>query len=31
MKKVLVTLLQIAVTVGLLWWVFHIPKQKFMF
>jgi uncharacterized protein (TIRG00374 family) len=28
MKKVLVTLLQIAVTVGLLWWVFHDPERR---
>lgn len=28
MKKVLITLLQIAVTVGLLWWVFHDPERR---
>lgn len=28
MKKVLLTLLQVAVTVGLLWWVFHDPERR---
>jgi uncharacterized protein (TIRG00374 family) len=28
MKKALLTLLQVAVTVGLLWWVFHDPDKR---
>lgn len=28
MKKALVTVLQVAVTVGLLWWVFHDPEKR---
>ena len=28
MKKVLITILQLAVTVTLLWWVFHDPQQR---
>ena len=28
MKKTLITLLQVAVTVGLLWWVFHDPDKR---
>ena len=28
MKKTLLTLLQVAVTVGLLWWVFHDPEKR---
>jgi uncharacterized protein (TIRG00374 family) len=28
MKKTLLTLLQVAVTVGLLWWVFHDPAKR---
>jgi len=28
MKKTLLTLLQVAVTVGLLWWVFHDPDKR---
>lgn len=28
MKKVLLTTLQIAVTIGLLWWVFHDPERR---
>lgn len=28
MKKLLLTMLQIAVTVGLLWWVFHDPEKR---
>lgn len=28
MKKALLTILQIAVTVGLLWWVFHDPEKR---
>ncbi|MEI7864030.1 MAG: lysylphosphatidylglycerol synthase transmembrane domain-containing protein [Chthoniobacterales bacterium] len=28
MKKAILTLLQIAVTVGLLWWVFHDPEKR---
>ena len=28
MKKTLITLLQVAVTVGLLWWVFHDPEKR---
>jgi len=28
MKKTLLTLLQVAVTVGLLWWVFHDPARR---
>ena len=28
MKKTLLTILQIAVTIGLLWWVFHDPEKR---
>ena len=28
MKKALLTMLQVAVTVGLLWWVFHDPERR---
>ena len=28
MKKVVLTMLQVAVTVGLLWWVFHDPERR---
>jgi hypothetical protein len=28
MKKTLLTVLQIAVTIGLLWWVFHDPERR---
>jgi uncharacterized protein (TIRG00374 family) len=28
MKKILVTILQLAVTITLLWWVFHDPEQR---
>src|SRR5467141_1247319 len=28
MKKVLITILQLAVTITLLWWVFHDPEQR---
>ena len=28
MKKILITILQFAVTVALLWWVFHDPAQR---
>jgi uncharacterized protein (TIRG00374 family) len=28
MKKALLTILQVAVTVGLLWWVFHDPEKR---
>lgn len=27
-KKTLLTILQIAVTIGLLWWVFHVPERR---
>jgi len=28
MKKILLTVMQIAVTIGLLWWVFHDPERR---
>jgi len=28
MKKTLLTILQIAVTIGLLWWFFHDPEKR---
>ena len=28
MKKILLTALQVAVTIGLLWWVFHDPERR---
>ncbi|HXX42317.1 MAG TPA: lysylphosphatidylglycerol synthase transmembrane domain-containing protein [Chthoniobacterales bacterium] len=28
MKKILITLLQLSVTIALLWWVFHDPEQR---
>ena len=28
MKKTLLTVLQLAVTIGLLWWVFHDPVRR---
>ena len=28
MKKVVLTMLQVTVTVGLLWWVFHDPERR---
>ena len=28
MKKTLLTMLQLAVTIGLLWWVFHDPERR---
>lgn len=28
MKKTLLTILQLAVTIGLLWWVFHDPERR---